>query len=153
MRRFRDTEELGPTLTAAAERLGISATAIEKDYWVSEILRVLARRHGDDFIFKGGTSLSKGYRLVERFSEDIDVLVLPGDRGRGSTDRLMKEMGEAAAAGIGAAAAPSADRRPGGIVPTTSAIPRRASRRPSFAEASCWKWASGERLLREGRRQ
>jgi hypothetical protein len=35
---------------------------------------------------------------VERFSEDIDVLVLPGDRGRGATDRLMKEMGEAAAA-------------------------------------------------------
>jgi len=53
---FRDTDEFGPTLTAAAERLGISATAIEKDYWVSEILRVLARRYGDDFIFKGGTS-------------------------------------------------------------------------------------------------
>jgi hypothetical protein len=48
---FRDTDGFGPTLTAAAERLGISATAIEEDYWVSEILRVLARRHGDEFIF------------------------------------------------------------------------------------------------------
>lgn len=54
----------------------------------------------DDFIFKGGTSLSKGYAIVERFSEDIDVLVLPGDRGRGAADKLMKAMGEAAAAGV-----------------------------------------------------
>lgn len=101
MRRFRDTNEFGPTVEAAAERLGISATAVEKDYWVSEILRVLARDFGGDFIFKGGTSLSKAYRIVERFSEDVDVLVLAGDRGLGSTDKLMKAMGAAAAAGIG----------------------------------------------------
>ena len=98
---FRDSEEFGPTLDAAAEHLGISATAVEKDYWVSEVLRVLARNFAGDFIFKGGTSLSKGYRIVERFSEDIDILVLPGGRGRGTTDRLMKGMGQAAAAGIG----------------------------------------------------
>lgn len=101
MRRFRDTNEFGPTVEAAAERLGISATAVEKDYWVSEVLRVLARDFGGDFIFKGGTSLSKAYRIVERFSEDVDVLVLAGDRGLGSTDKLMKAIGAAAAAGIG----------------------------------------------------
>jgi len=39
--RFRDTFEFGPTLEAAAERLVISPTAVEKDYWVSEVLRVL----------------------------------------------------------------------------------------------------------------
>jgi hypothetical protein len=55
---FRDSEEFGPTLVAAAERLGISATAVEKDYWVSEVLRVLARNFAGDFIFKGGASLS-----------------------------------------------------------------------------------------------
>lgn len=104
---FRYSEEFGPTLDAAAERRGISATAVEKDYWVSEVLRVLARDFGGDFIFKGGTSLSKGYRIVERFSEDIDILVLPGGRGRGTTDRLMKDMGQAAAAGIGGQATPS----------------------------------------------
>jgi predicted nucleotidyltransferase component of viral defense system len=59
--RFRDSNEFGPTLDAAAERLGISPTAIEKDYWVSEVLRALAHRFEGDFIFKGGTSLSKGY--------------------------------------------------------------------------------------------
>ncbi|MGH2696612.1 MAG: nucleotidyl transferase AbiEii/AbiGii toxin family protein [Actinomycetota bacterium] len=98
--RFRDTDEFGPTLDAVAERLDISATAVEKDYWVSEVLRVLVATFPEDFIFKGGTSLSKGYGIVERFSEDIDVLVLPGNRGRGAVDKLMKAMGEAAAAGV-----------------------------------------------------
>ena len=70
--------EFGPTLDAAAERLRISPTAVQKDYWVSEMLRGLGRDFEGDFIFKGGTSLSKGFRVVERFSEDIDVLVLPG---------------------------------------------------------------------------
>ncbi|MGH9087474.1 MAG: nucleotidyl transferase AbiEii/AbiGii toxin family protein [Acidimicrobiales bacterium] len=104
MTRFRDLGEFGPTLDTAAERLGISATAVEKDYWVSEILRILVRDFGADFIFKGGTSLSKAYRIVERFSEDVDVLVLPGERGRGTTDKLMKAMGDAAANGVGGAA-------------------------------------------------
>ena len=105
MARFADLGEFRPTLDAAAERLGISPTAVEKDYWVSEVLRVLGRDFGGDFIFKGGTSLSKGYRLVERFSEDIDVLVLAGERGRGTTDRLMKAMADAAATGVGGSAA------------------------------------------------
>ena len=104
MPKFRDTSEFGPTLDAVAEQLRISATAIEKDYWVSEVLRVLAREFEGDFIFKGGTSLSKGYHIVERFSEDIDVLVLPGERGRNATDKLMKAMGAAAAAGISGSA-------------------------------------------------
>jgi Nucleotidyl transferase AbiEii toxin, Type IV TA system len=98
--RFRDTGEFEPTLDAVAEQLDISATAVEKDYWVSQVLRVLTAGFHDDFIFKGGTSLSKGYGIVERFSEDIDVLIVPGDRGRGAVDKLMKAMGEAAAAGV-----------------------------------------------------
>ena len=88
---FRDLGEFGPTLDAAAERLGISPTAVEKDYWVSEVLRALGRDFVGDFIFKGGTSFSKGFRIVERFSEDIDVLVLPGERGRGATDKLIPD--------------------------------------------------------------
>jgi hypothetical protein len=55
--RFRDLGEFGPTLDAAAERLGISPTAIEKDYWVSEILQVLGRGFGDDFIWDSPRSV------------------------------------------------------------------------------------------------
>lgn len=102
--RFRDQSEFGPTIDAAADRLGISATAVEKDYWVGEVLRVMAEGFAGDFVLKGGTSLSKGYGLIQRFSEDIDVLVLPGDRGRGATDTLMKRMSADAAGGIGGTA-------------------------------------------------
>lgn len=104
--RFRDNDTFDATIDAAAERLGISATAIEKDYWVSEVLRSLVAGFPTDFVFKGGTSLSKGYRLVERFSEDVDVLVLPGDRGRGATDKLMKAMADNAALFVGGEARP-----------------------------------------------
>lgn len=89
---YRDIAEFGPTIDAVAERLSISAAAVEKDYWVSEILRRLAYDYRANFVFKGGTSLSKCYSIVERFSEDIDVLVLCGDRAKGQVDRLMKDM-------------------------------------------------------------
>src|SRR3984893_17199655 len=53
---------------------GLRAAFIEKDYYVSEALRALVQIAGDNVIFKGGTSLSKGWNLIERFSEDIDLL-------------------------------------------------------------------------------
>ena len=55
---------------------------------------------------------------MERFSEDIDVLVLPTGRGRGATDKLMKDMGEASAEGIGETATPTAEQKPVGTAPT-----------------------------------
>ncbi len=100
MPRFRDSDEFGPTVDAAAEQFGISPTAIEKDYWVTQVLRALGDDFAEDFVFKGGTSLSKGYGILERFSDDLDILILQGDRGTGATDRLMKSMGQAAATAI-----------------------------------------------------
>jgi len=72
----------------AEERLNIPARIIEKDFWVSWALRELFALpgHGSHFTFKGGTSLSKGWKLIERFSEDIDVVIareslgFPGQR-------------------------------------------------------------------------
>ncbi len=98
---FRDTDEFSPTLDAAAEKMGIGPTAVEKDYWVTQVLRALADGFVDDFVFKGGTSLSKGFGLIERFSEDIDILIVPGGRGSGATDTLMKTDGQRAAASTG----------------------------------------------------
>lgn len=48
---------------------------VEKDYYMTEILRVLATDHPNELIFRGGTSLTKGWGLLERFSEDIDVIL------------------------------------------------------------------------------
>ncbi|MHB8057788.1 MAG: nucleotidyl transferase AbiEii/AbiGii toxin family protein [Desulfuromonadaceae bacterium] len=49
---------------------------IEKDYWIMHVLYGLAKQ-GFIFELKGGTSLSKGYRIIERFSEDIDIRIEP----------------------------------------------------------------------------
>ena len=52
------------------------AVAVEKDWWVTAVLRALfALPYAKDLSFKGGTSLSKCYNLIERFSEDIDIAV------------------------------------------------------------------------------
>ncbi len=62
----------------AADRAGISNPAIvEKDFWVCFTLDYLFHKSPwpQSFIFKGGTSLSKAYHVIERFSEDIDLIM------------------------------------------------------------------------------
>jgi hypothetical protein len=62
---------------AAANR-GLSAIVLEKDFWVCWLLGVLFRSEfRESLVFKGGTSLSKVFRVIERFSEDIDLSVSP----------------------------------------------------------------------------
>jgi predicted nucleotidyltransferase component of viral defense system len=56
---------------------GLRPAILEKDYYVTEALRELANAAGAHVIFKGGTSLSKGWGLIERFSEDIDLFLDP----------------------------------------------------------------------------
>ena len=60
-----------------AERSGIDAIVLEKDFWVCWCLRILfdSTEVGDQVIFKGGTSLSKVYDLIKRFSEDLDLTI------------------------------------------------------------------------------
>lgn len=64
-------------------RTGLKANAIEKDWWVTLILKaIFSLPIAEHFIFKGGTSLSKGWKLIERFSEDIDIALAPEAFGR-----------------------------------------------------------------------
>ena len=56
---------------------GLRSAIIEKDYYVTEALRIIAVTAGDKVIFKGGTSLAKGWNLIQRFSEDIDIFLDP----------------------------------------------------------------------------
>lgn len=64
-------------IRAASEHLGIAPIYIEKDYWITKILQQLSRTpQANNTVWKGGTSLSKGYGLIDRFSSDIDVAVL-----------------------------------------------------------------------------
>ena len=49
---------------------------IEKDWWVTQVLRVLfSQPYAEHLSFKGGTSLSKAWNVIERFSEDIDIAI------------------------------------------------------------------------------
>jgi predicted nucleotidyltransferase component of viral defense system len=60
----------------AALRRGISPIVMEKDFWVCYIVSMLFRcKFGDSLVFKGGTSLSKVFGAINRFSEDIDKAI------------------------------------------------------------------------------
>lgn len=59
-------------ILATASELRIPTSVVEKDYFVTIILKLLTSRI-ENIVFKGGTSLTKGYQLLERFSEDIDL--------------------------------------------------------------------------------
>ena len=67
---------------AAANRLGAPVNYVEKDFWVCWTLNALYRERpvgSPRLLFKGGTSLSKAYGLIQRFSEDIDITVFRDD--------------------------------------------------------------------------
>ncbi len=70
---------------AAASRLGTPVQNVEKDFWVCWTLDVLFHGLGQGvprLLFKGGTSLSKAFALIPRFSEDIDITVFRSDLGQ-----------------------------------------------------------------------
>ena len=72
----------------AANRLRTNEQNIEKDFWVCWTLDALFNEleaGGPRLLFKGGTSLSKGYGLIERFSEDIDITIFREDIGQSAT--------------------------------------------------------------------
>jgi predicted nucleotidyltransferase component of viral defense system len=69
-------------INAASIELKISQEFVEKDYWITLVLSRLAKsKYVDESVFKGGTSLSKGYNLIDRFSEDVDIAII-NDKGK-----------------------------------------------------------------------
>ena len=71
---FRELIEL------AADHFGYEQSHIEKDYWVCKVLKELALSDfAERIYFKGGTSLSKAYNIIDRFSEDLDMFAYSGN--------------------------------------------------------------------------
>jgi len=59
-----------------AEKKGIAPFAVEKDWWVTQSLSIIfAMEEAPFLVFKGGTSLSKSWNLIQRFSEDVDLAI------------------------------------------------------------------------------
>lgn len=72
-----DKNNFEGAIVAAADYFQIPEIFIEKDYWVTYALHQLFHSEVKDrIVFKGGTSLSKCYSIIKRFSEDIDWLLL-----------------------------------------------------------------------------
>lgn len=67
-----DRELFRDAIFSAATELGKPVPIVEKDYYVTMVLKLLAAR-APKCVFKGGTSLSKAYHMIDRFSEDIDI--------------------------------------------------------------------------------
>jgi hypothetical protein len=88
MRLHENPELFRQSIRFTADQIKIKAIFVEKDYWVTlALFEIFSGPHGADALFKGGTSLSKCFHLVERFSEDIDLLLV---RREGETNNKLK---------------------------------------------------------------
>jgi predicted nucleotidyltransferase component of viral defense system len=85
MNLHHDLKLFSNTLRAASQHLDINLEFVEKDYWITLVLSRLANsKYVNESVFKGGTSLSKGYNLIERFSEDVDIAVINNNEKTGN---------------------------------------------------------------------
>jgi len=77
MRLHTNIQDFNELIRLTATHFSILPEFIEKDYWITLILNNLSKStHANSVVFKGGTSLTKGYRIINRFSEDIDIAIL-----------------------------------------------------------------------------
>lgn len=76
-----------------ADQMEIPSIYVEKDYWVTFALQAIFKNNiGNDTVFKGGTALSKCHKIIERFSEDIDLVVIrhEGEGNNKLTNKIKK---------------------------------------------------------------
>jgi predicted nucleotidyltransferase component of viral defense system len=74
---FHQSDDFTDAVESVAAHFKMRSIFIEKDYWVTYVLKNLSTsKIMDDVVFKGGTSLSKAYECINRFSEDIDLAIL-----------------------------------------------------------------------------
>ncbi len=85
---------------AVSDTTGIPAFAVEKDWWITKTLALIFDTEvGKHLVFKGGTSLSKAWKLIERFSEDVDLAIdrsffgFSGDLSKNQRTQLRKTAG------------------------------------------------------------
>ena len=88
MKLHEDKKLFADAIRTTAEQKGILEIYIEKDYWVTYALYTIFKNEiGKETIFKGGTALSKCFSLIDRFSEDIDLVI---KRDESETDNQLK---------------------------------------------------------------
>jgi hypothetical protein len=97
--KISNTEKVAIFNEIAAQK-GMKPFAVEKDWWVSRTLEIIFQMPiAKNMVFKGGTSLSKSWKLIDRFSEDIDLAIdkeffgFTGELGKNQRDKLRKKAG------------------------------------------------------------
>ena len=95
MKLHQNQELFETSITVTSQTYGIPEVYIEKDYWVTLALKLIFESGCKTYsVFKGGTALSKCYKVIERFSEDIDLVVLREEAESGnSLTRKIKSIG------------------------------------------------------------
>lgn len=88
MKYLHNHEDFKYFIIETARQINLSEFIVEKDYWVAYLLKNLVKSEfANEFVFKGGTCLSKAYNLIERFSEDIDLLMLETEKTQSKTQK------------------------------------------------------------------
>ncbi len=81
-----DKENFKDLIDLTAQKFNMPSIFIEKNYWVTYMLHNLSNsKYKQDVVFKGGTSLLKIYNLIDRFSEDVDLVLFNSDSKRTET--------------------------------------------------------------------
>lgn len=84
------------TINLTVNGLGIPPEFVEKDYWICHILQNLSRHKKEHLcVWKGGTSIAKAYKLVNRFSSDVDIAVLTDLLSQNQQKKLVAQIGHA----------------------------------------------------------
>jgi predicted nucleotidyltransferase component of viral defense system len=99
---FHQEEDFRDAILKTAEHFKIRDLLIEKDYWAMYVLRNLSfSPYKDQVVFKGGTSLSKAYHCIDRFSEDIDLAILKdGNINDNQLKKLLKAIEKEITVGV-----------------------------------------------------
>lgn len=93
MRLHQNKEVFKEIVSLAADHFGLRDYQVEKDYYVSLLLKELSKNNEIKLVFKGGTSLSKCYKVIDRFSEDIDLAILSDNSNvNQGTKRKLKDL-------------------------------------------------------------
>lgn len=93
MHLHKNTADFKDLITLTSERLKLDPTIIEKDYWITHALYYLSKsEYKDIVVFKGGTSLTKCYGDLHRFSEDIDIALLANGMNPSQIKRALSKV-------------------------------------------------------------
>ena len=95
MRLHENKEQLADAIRITAAELGIPQKFVEKDYWICQILQRLSRMpQAERTVWKGGTSLTKGYGIIQRFSSDVDLVIIGEGLSNNQQKKLVLHLGK-----------------------------------------------------------